>query len=754
MRKLLFALALFALAPGAVAQNAVTQNGSIVVNHLPIFRQDRQIGDIGGLTGQTSGPKIGYGAAPFSVTDNLGCGLQFNTAVTTGSYESLCFGHASDGSAVINASNDLKIIVNGTTYPFPGQVTGAQLIPTNTALKAVDTATNTTVIRTGFYAPGDSPVVTYTWTASCPGTVDDGKYVASNSGGSGCWDGNLFDYDVRTWGAKCDGTTDDTAAFVKWMVWVNAGAQGAIPGGTCVTTGGFIITKPTTIAGRGKAATIMSLKSGSTQPVFTVSVVGNIPGGYTGVFPAQVELTGFEITSPDRTNLAGQGTAHAIRLLDPNPPVTQATNNTTANGNPTLHFASVPATIQPGQFITDNTTGGVIPALTRVLSTTSTTVVMAANATGGGVGNGDSITFTTQSNVKITLNDMHLASVPGDGLHAGAGEFVPGSWVEAYNTDIILPGGNGLLANSTSDWNWHGGQFYGAIGRNLLISGSINMGFHTINEYQAQGDAGIQIANSSVTIDSNSYIDLAYKDSILITNAAADIVNITDSTIRCSSFGTTNTYSDLHLGPGNAGNIWLTNVNFPTPASCSVFGGGIPHRNITFDGGGSPDGHVYMVNSKFALGNFLTTGVSNAPSLIYPADATSSFTPTFIGSTGGSATLSAAKAGRVTYNLGHVTAQVSLTSTSIAGLSGDMQVAGLPIAAQSTDANARGVCNVLPILGWTAAAGYANLGGTVPSGGSLVSLFETRLDGAVGRASPTNEWANASQLSLLCEYDY
>jgi hypothetical protein len=69
------------------------------------------------------------------------------------------------------------------------------------------------------------------------------------------------------------------------------------------------------------------------------------------------------------------------------------TNATTASGNPTLHFAVTPAWVVPGMAVTD-LTSAVIPAGTTILSVTGTTAVMSANATGGGVGNGDSIQFS------------------------------------------------------------------------------------------------------------------------------------------------------------------------------------------------------------------------------------------------------------------------------------------------------------------------------------------------------------------------
>lgn len=74
--------------------------------------------------------------------------------------------------------------------------------------------------------------------------------------------------------------------------------------------------------------------------------------------------------------------------------ISVSTNNTTASGNATLHFASVPATIRVGMNIVDTTTGAAIPTGAQVLSTTGTTVVMTVNAAGPGVGSGNSIAFS------------------------------------------------------------------------------------------------------------------------------------------------------------------------------------------------------------------------------------------------------------------------------------------------------------------------------------------------------------------------
>lgn len=93
------------------------------------------------------------------------------------------------------------------------------------------------------------------------------------------------------------------------------------------------------------------------------------------------------------------------------------TNNTTASGNATLHFASTPAWIVAGMLVSDTTSGSVIPAATTVLSVTGTTVVMSANATGGGVGSGDTINFSAfqpaaSGTAPSTINNGSVITFP------------------------------------------------------------------------------------------------------------------------------------------------------------------------------------------------------------------------------------------------------------------------------------------------------------------------------------------------------
>jgi hypothetical protein len=94
--------------------------------------------------------------------------------------------------------------------------------------------------------------------------------------------------------------------------------------------------------------------------------------------------------------------------------VALTTNGTTAAANATLHFTAVPAAILPGMVIADLTTGAVIPSGTTVVSKTATTVVMSQNATGAGVGNGNSIQFSINTPIPSRPRVRLVTDAPGD----------------------------------------------------------------------------------------------------------------------------------------------------------------------------------------------------------------------------------------------------------------------------------------------------------------------------------------------------
>lgn len=95
------------------------------------------------------------------------------------------------------------------------------------------------------------------------------------------------------------------------------------------------------------------------------------------------------------------------------------TNAATASGA-TLHFASVPSWILGpsgtgvvGMQIRDATTASVIPSSTTLVSATSTTVVMSNSVSGGGVANGDTITFSAFAPAFASSGGSESALLPG-----------------------------------------------------------------------------------------------------------------------------------------------------------------------------------------------------------------------------------------------------------------------------------------------------------------------------------------------------
>lgn len=162
-----------------------------------------------------------------------------------------------------------------------------------------------------------------------------------------------------------------------------------------------------------------------------------------------------------------------------------ATNGTTANGNPTLHFASVPSWVVAGMSIYDTTAAGAITAGTMVLSTTSNTVTMSANAAGSGVGSADNIVFsafaapsgiapsqTTNSAAVVTFAQAtaNWGTAIGFGLYdnGSAGnllswDYLGGySWLPAYVTAsspaILDVKAHGYVAGTTAAFsNEYGG---------------------------------------------------------------------------------------------------------------------------------------------------------------------------------------------------------------------------------------------------------------------------------------------------------
>jgi hypothetical protein len=128
LRAMVFGLMAVCWSSVAWGQGAtVYQNGNVVPNHLAKWFTNGRIGDVGGLQGDVNG----QGISPFIVTDNNGNGECLNSAVASGPYNGLCFGHSANGTPTISVSSfggfaakPLEFVINGVRYDFPYSVGG------------------------------------------------------------------------------------------------------------------------------------------------------------------------------------------------------------------------------------------------------------------------------------------------------------------------------------------------------------------------------------------------------------------------------------------------------------------------------------------------------------------------------------------------------------------------------------------------------------------------------------------------------
>lgn len=120
-------------------------------------------------------------------------------------------------------------------------------------------------------------------------------------------------------GMRCDGSTNDGPSLIAFVALAQSTSQLVdLPAGTCIidaSAAGVLIASPVTIRGQGVWNTILSLKTGSTHPMFTVSVTTSTFAPGNGE-PAQIELRDLQITSGNRSDAPGQGVAHGLMLIN------------------------------------------------------------------------------------------------------------------------------------------------------------------------------------------------------------------------------------------------------------------------------------------------------------------------------------------------------------------------------------------------------------------------------------------------------
>lgn len=301
--------------------------------------------------------------------------------------------------------------VTGTaSFDGPITVAGGPIVPTFDTVAAVQAATlpsGVSSIRTsGYYAAGDGGSGLYV--LSAVQSADQGRIQST--------DGKWWQYvpdnrgvNARAFGAKADAS--DNTPF--------QGIAGAYYGTVNITgtDSAQLIQNAIDFALRNKINTVYltsgayvvskTLHLGWGNSFYTINFEGDV-FNYARAGGAGTTIMFTATDGSQCINIAGARTStiRGINFFYPNNfywqynnvRVVRGGNLVTTAGTLTssavLTFASVPSAIVVGQTISDSTTSSAITPGTTVLSKTSTTVTMSANAVGPGVGSGNTIAFS------------------------------------------------------------------------------------------------------------------------------------------------------------------------------------------------------------------------------------------------------------------------------------------------------------------------------------------------------------------------
>jgi hypothetical protein len=189
---------------------------------------------------------------------------------------------------------------------------------------------------------------------------------------------------------------------------------------------------------------------------------------------------------------AGRFTASYSSVADPNIisvgsiiSITLTTNAATAAGNAVLHFASVPQPLianaggsgQCGLYIVDQTAGTVLPTNACTNAATSTTVTMGQNATGAGVGSGDTISFGYFSQGSTSFSTFKYNYLLDAWMYTSSFNFSPPMEVAA---DLA----NQVGANVWWNWNFNSSSYVQSVTTNFAtnLTSGLKFGTEIANE--------------------------------------------------------------------------------------------------------------------------------------------------------------------------------------------------------------------------------------------------------------------------------
>ena len=378
----IIALILLTLSTAVFAQNAIVQTGPTSPYDLGIFAKDHVL-----QSATNAVAKQSRGTNPFSILDSLGKGLTISSAPTNGPNYSLILGHDASGNATIDAeafngaaATGLNVIINGTTYPFPGAGNGNALLPTSPAVGAGDLilgngSTNLADVATKGVAYF-STVPTYSFASGILG-------VGLAYSPTGTDPSTFFHIDVPL-GDQFDMfrtqvVNNGLGQLNGWHLEMECGANTGSAAIDCVQ--GFVVGGQNFGAGTMKA-----LRSGVTGQPGSTGILIPLAISVEPVL-GQGPTTAIQIEQNAGTTTTAPYGGIATMIQNFSAGVQLATAAGGTSGTNTLTFSSVPLSVQVGNTISGPSTqsGSSItptyyPSGTIVTAVTSTQVTLSNNA--------------------------------------------------------------------------------------------------------------------------------------------------------------------------------------------------------------------------------------------------------------------------------------------------------------------------------------------------------------------------------------
>ena len=148
----------------------------------------------------------------------------------------------------------------------------------------------------------------------------------------------------------------------------------------------------------------------------------------------------------------------------------------------------------------------------------------------------------------VTMNDVTIYGMPGDGLNGGSFNGL----VDCYDCSIFNNNGNGVSCNSSADWHWYGGDIAVNGASGALLSGCVQFVFVGTNIYSNGTSNALLFGGPGLYNGNHQFTDCMF-DRGNQAGLVYDIRGSGSAVFKGCTFGgcsvtTPGTYSDVLIG--------------------------------------------------------------------------------------------------------------------------------------------------------------------------------------------------------------